>query len=90
MIEIPIIMYIPDIRPNVQLFQPNNWNPTTMPMLEINLPSYSEVVGNQNQNVSNQGMNMTVQTQAIRIEQGVIVNSNQAQGFQGDQDANKN
>jgi hypothetical protein len=90
MIEIPIIMYIPDIRPNVQLYQPNNWNPTTMPMLEINLPSYSEVVGNQNQNVSNQGMNMTVQTQAIRIEQGAIVNSTKAQGFQGDQDVNKN
>ena len=61
-----------------------------MPMLEINLPSYSEVVGNQNQNVSNQGMNMTVQTQAIRIEQGAIVNSTKAQGFQGDQDVNKN
>lgn len=83
-------MYIPDIRPNVQLYQPNNWNPTTMPRLEINLPSYSEVVGNQNNNISsNQGMNMTVQTQAIRVEQGVIVNNSQAQGLLGNQEGNK-
>lgn len=91
-IDIPIIMYIPDIRPNVQLYQPNNWNPTTMPMLEINLPSYSEVIGNQNPNIniSNQGMNMTIQTQAISSEQVGRLISNQSQGLQANQDPNKN
>lgn len=85
-IEIPIIMYIPDIRPNIQLYQPNNWNPTTMPLLEINLPSYAEVINNnQNLNVdfTSQTGNMNVQTQQTKVDQvGVnITMTNQTQAF---------
>lgn len=72
-------MYIPDIRPNMQLYQPNNWNPQTMPLCQINLPTYSEINGefsggpNVNVNINltgqtNQNMGMTMQTNAVAIE----------------------
>ena len=87
-IDIPIIMYIPDIRPNVQLYQPNNWNPQTMPICEISLPTYNDIMSNQNikvefsstgminQNNMNQG-EMTAQTQPInKNSEGMTVQTN--------------
>jgi hypothetical protein len=74
-------MYIPDIRPNVQLYQPNNWNPTTMPLCEINLPTFSEV-HNQGLN-GNINVNMTGQTQPIK---GGMTNTSQGQAYPFNQD----
>ena len=79
-IEIPIIMYIPDIRPNVQIYQPNNWNPTTMPLCEINLPTYNEVVGSNNQHeISLGGIGMVPQSQAFPVNQGGMTMTTQTQ-----------
>ena len=91
-IDIPIIMYIPDIRPNVQLYQPNNWNPKAMPFCEIRLPTFDEIIinnnnvgfnsaGNNNFNnqndMNNQGM-MTNQTKATNVNnQGGMANQTQ-------------
>lgn len=83
-IEIPIIMYIPDIRPNVQLYQPTNWNPTTMPLYEIKLPSQEEIISSHysSKEFNSYGM-MTSQVQPIRIESGGL--PNQTLAFQVNQ-----
>lgn len=41
-IEIPIILYIPDIRQNVQIYQPKIWKPSIMPIVDINFPSFDD------------------------------------------------
>jgi len=88
-IDIPIIMYIPDIRPNMQLYQPNNWNPQLMPISEVSLPSYTEVIGGQGGMTSQipviQG-GMTSQIPSIKIEQGGM--TTQIQPIQNNQQFN--
>lgn len=37
--EIPLIIYIPDIRPNIQIYQPSNWNPLIMNNIEVSFSS---------------------------------------------------
>lgn len=73
-------MYIPDLRHNLQLYQPNNWNPQLMPLCEINLPNELEIMNVQNQNLpmmTNQtqptnfqigGMGVMTQTNTMNIE----------------------
>ena len=41
-IEIPIILYIPDIRQNVQIYQPKIWKPSIMPIVDIIFPSFDD------------------------------------------------
>ena len=76
-------MYIPDIRPNMQLYQPNNWNPTTMPLCEISLPTFNDI--NPNVGFSNQGGMMTVQTQAVNMDQGGMTMTSQTQPIKVEQ-----
>jgi len=83
-IDIPIIMYIPDIRPNMQLYQPTNWNPQLMPICEVNLPTFNEVTSVQNVPNVQVGFNsnqMTMQIPAINNNQQQFnsQNSNQQQ-----------
>ncbi len=40
--DIPIIIYIPDIRSNIQIYQPHNWNPQIMNNMEITFLSLDE------------------------------------------------
>lgn len=51
-LDIPIIIYIPDIRSNIQIFQPHNWNPQIMSNIEITFITFedSKLVIKQNRN----------------------------------------
>ena len=66
-IDIPVVIYIPDIYADVNVFRPQNWNPQVMPMYQINIPSeqvgYSSNIGynnNMNMNYSNQNIGTSI------------------------------
>jgi hypothetical protein len=42
-IEIPIIIYIPDIFNDLKIYRPKDWNPIVMPSYEFYLPSSEEL-----------------------------------------------
>jgi hypothetical protein len=73
-IDIPVVIYIPEIYADINSFRPQNWNPQVMPMYQINIPA--EQVGyssnmdmgynnnmNANYNSQNIGMNSYVPPQ---------------------------
>jgi hypothetical protein len=42
-IEIPIIIYIPDVRINLEHLKPNMWDPIFMPQCSLDLPSAEQI-----------------------------------------------
>ena len=38
-IDIPVLIYIPEVFYDVNQFRPNNWNPQVMPMYQVNIPT---------------------------------------------------
>lgn len=63
-IDIPVIIYVPDIAPNYNAFQPTNWNPVMMPSYEFKFDqsnnNMNSIVNNNtnfNQGFSNLNMN---------------------------------
>jgi len=92
-IDIPIIIYIPDLRYNNQLYQPKNWNPQILEKKkEIDLPTFNDINQmnvNVNVNYNNNNMNINVQGQSFKNDnnQGFQSNNQIAggmanQGFQ--------
>jgi len=89
-IDIPIIMYIPDLRINTQMYQPNNWNPQVMPQCEVvfsqnvvttvTVPTISvnipTILPNISMNVGNVGMNVGTVGMQVNPNIGMQVNPN--------------
>jgi hypothetical protein len=53
-IDIPIMIYIPDVRVDLELLKPNEWDPTFMPHCSLDLPSAEQLgIINVNQDIRN-------------------------------------
>jgi hypothetical protein len=42
-IQIPIIIYIPDVRYDIGILKPNHWDPITLPVTNLDLPTAEQL-----------------------------------------------
>jgi len=97
-IDIPVIIYVPEVNVNSMNFRPQNWSPQVMPMYTFTLPSAQQLgfqdVGMVNANVnmgSNQNMNQNPNmNQNQNMNQNHNNNQNQNQNNNQNQNQNNN
>lgn len=92
-IDIPVLIYIPDIYQDLNRYRPQNWSPQVMPMYQVNIPTAEQLginngVLNVNVNINtnyNQVSNERIQTSYEPIQTNQRENNNMIGGLQPNQ-----
>jgi hypothetical protein len=92
-IDIPVLIYIPEVQYDVNQFRPEVWSPQVMPIYQVNIPTAEQLginngvansTENYNWNLNNQGSSAMIQTSFQPIQnQGNSMMTGGIEPFQG-------